>query len=60
MFMMFHKNMWWEIYVVLMPHLGTWLILLCVCYDIDKESGHIRGEELVLLIVLLNMFRFCQ
>jgi len=28
--------------------------------DIDKESGHIRGEELVLLIVLLNMFRFCQ
>jgi len=21
-----------------MPQLGTWLILLCVYYDIDKES----------------------
>jgi len=43
-----------------MAQLGTWLILLCVCYDIDKESGHIHGEELVILIVLLNMFRFYQ
>ena len=33
---------------------------VCVYYDIDKESGHICGEELVLLIVLLNMLRFCQ
>lgn len=43
-----------------MPQLGTWLILLCVYYEIDTESGHIHGEELVLLLVLLNMFRFCQ
>jgi hypothetical protein len=63
---MFHKYMWWEIYIILMPQLVTWLpvILLCVCvcvyYNIVEESGYICGEEPVLLIALLNMFRFCQ
>jgi hypothetical protein len=40
----------------------TLCVCVCVCvfYNIDKESGHICGEEPVLLIALLNVFRFCQ